>query len=131
MNDIVRTGDEVPNGLSSLLSELIASRLSSHPGRLRLLRGFKIGVRASDIGLSTTLYLDPARVTIRNGTSKTARLRVKADSATLMDISELRPFPSPGDAWKLLGVLRSGRLRIEGLPRGLLQLSRFHRLIAR
>ena len=131
MNDVVRTVDEVPNGLSSLLRELIESRLSRHPGRLRLLRGGKIGLRASDIGLSTTLYLDPGRVTIRNGTSKTARLRVRADSATLMSFSESRVVPSPADAWRMLDALLSGRLRIEGLPRGLLQLSRFHRLIAR
>lgn len=131
MNDVVRFVDEVPNGVSSLLGELIASRLSSHPRRLRHLRGFKIGVRASDIGLSTTLYLDPGRVTIRNGTSKAARLRVRADSATLMSISESSVFPSPREAWKLLDALRSGRLRVQGLPRGVFQLSRFHRLIAR
>jgi hypothetical protein len=131
VNDVVRFVDEVPNGLSSLLGELIASRLSSHPGRLRHLRDFKIVVRASDIGLSSTLYLDPGRVTIRNGTSKAARLRVRADSATLMSISESSALPSPRDAWRLLDALRSGRLRVEGLPRVVFQLSRFHRLIAR
>jgi hypothetical protein len=131
VNDVVRFVDEVPNGLSSLLGELIASRLASHPGRLRHLRDFKIVVRASDIGLSSTLYLDPGRVTIRNGTSKAARLRVRADSATLMSISESSALPSPRDAWRLLDALRSGRLRVEGLPRVVFQLSRFHRLIAR
>jgi hypothetical protein len=131
VNDLVRTVDEVPNGLSSLLGELVASRISEHPRRLRLLRGFKVGVRASDIGLSTTLYLDPGRVAIRNGTSKTTRLRIKADSATLLSISESPAVLSPGAAWKLLDALRSGRLRIEGLPGGVVELSRFHRLIAR
>lgn len=131
MNDLVRLSDEVPNGLSSLLGEILAARLAEHPNRLRLLRGSKVGVRAADIGLSSTVYLDPGRVAIRNGMSKTAHLRIRADSATLMSLAEARVIPSPGEIMRLFHALRTGRLRVEGLPRGVDGLSRFHRLMAR
>lgn len=131
MNEVVRYADDVPSGLSSMLGELIGSRLAAHPRRLDLLDGSKVGVRASDIGLSCTLYLDPGAVGIRNGMSKSTDVRVRADSATLVSLSEGGVVPRPGEVRNIVRAMRAGRLRIEGLPRGTLALLRFRRLLAR
>lgn len=131
MTGVVSYVDDVPSGLSSMLGELIDTRLAAHPRRLTLLHGSKVGVRASDIGLSSTLYLDPGAVRVRNGMSRSTDLRVRADSATLMLLSGGSTIPRPGEIPRIVKAMREGRLQIEGLPRGTVALLRFRRLLAR
>jgi hypothetical protein len=127
----VRYLDEAPNGLSSMLGGLVDSRLSAHPGRLKLLDGSKVGVRAMDIGLSSTLYLDPGAVRVRNGMSRSANIRLRADSATLISLSEGGAVPRPDEFVEMWKAMRRGLLRIEGLPAGVSALVRFRRVLAR
>jgi len=133
---IVKMADAEPNGLATMLGDLLRSNVQRHPHRTMLLRPACIGVRASDIGLSATLDLGPGRVTVSNGLAK-ARLdvKVRSDGATLVELTTVpllvglpNVFRSEGRS--VVRKLSAGTLKVTGLGRHPFVLMRLMKLLS-
>ena len=128
--------DPYPNGLATIVGGLIESNLAREPERRSLLRPARIGISAPDADVTITITIDRRRVRIANGIAvRTLHLLVRADSATLIDLSRapLRfGFPDPLTAGgrRVLGELLRRRLRVEGQFRHPRRLARFARLLS-
>jgi len=118
---VIRFADDEPNGLAGMLGDLIRANLERHPGRASLLRASSVGIRASDIGLSVTLDLEPGRVTISNGLAKGRRdLTVRSDAATLIGLTAIPlrfglPDLSSTRGREVVRALLEKRLKIDGM----------------
>ena len=128
--------DPQPNGLAELLSRLIGSNLERDPSRRALLARATVELEAVDAGVSATVHVRPEAVEVSNGPANPGwDLRVEASSADLLELSSaplLLGLPNPlhrdGRA-VLAGVLRR-RVRIAGMLRHPVRLSRFARLLS-
>ena len=133
---IVRMADQEPNGLATMLADLLRSNVQRHPSRTMLLRSACIGVRASDIGLSATLDLEPGRVTVSNGLAKDRLdVKVRSDGATLIELTTVpliagmpNVFGSAGRS--VVRKLSAGTLKVTGLGRHPFVLMRLIKLLS-
>ena len=132
----VAFADDYPNGLATLLAGLLDSNLTRHPGRSRLLRPGVIEVEATDVGVAATMRLGEGRVEIANGRANPgAQLSVLAPSGDLLDLAASPlwagfPAPASRDGRRLLVRVASRRIRIRGLLRHPLLVSRLARLLS-
>lgn len=132
----VEYADAHPNGLATIVGGLIESNLDRDPRRVALLRPARIGIAAPDADVSVTVTIDRGRVRIANGlAARTLHLLVRADSATLLELSRatLRfglPDPLSPQGRRVLGRLFRRRLRVEGQFRHPRRLARFARLLS-
>jgi hypothetical protein len=131
----VIVGEAEPNGLASMLGSLLQQNLRRDPARRRLLRPAVVTLTATDAGVSVTLRIGHGRLEIVNGTDPHAHLSVSTDSHRLLELAAIPlrlglpdVFTPPGRA-VVASVLRR-RLRVRGLLRHLLLLSRLNRLLS-
>ena len=123
--------DQEPNGLASVVGDLIEQNLAMDPERLRLLRPAVATIAAPDAEVSITIVFTYGQVRIADGWAARAHVGITADSHRLLAlISAPQRFGLP-DAFDprgravLLDVL-TRRVRIRGLiahPRRLARLS--------
>ncbi len=128
--------DAEPNGLASILADLIRANLEREPGRHRLVsRRASYAIVAHDIGLGATLRLGDGEAVITNGAHPSAEVRVRTDAGTLLELSSvplLFGLPSalqPGGR-EILRKLRSKQLRVTGLVRHPAKVARLNRLLS-
>ena len=128
--------DAEPNGLARMLAGLLEANLARRPERAALLRPAVVEVDAADAGVAVTVRLDRGRVRVSNG-SATPRpdLRVRASGHDLLALSAapLRlGFPDPlrREGRAVLRRIASGRVRVSGMIRHPVLLSRFSRLLS-
>lgn len=133
----VQFADGEPNGLASMVGGLIEANLERDPKRRRLLKPGRVAVAAPDAGVSVTIRFAPGRVWVANGLRRPPppQLRVRADSATLLELSSapLRlglPDPLTAEGRRLLGKLLSREIRVAGLLLHPLMLARFNKLLS-
>ena len=133
----VRT-DPDPNGLASMLAELLRQNLERDPGRLTLIetRESSYAIKAHDIGLSITLRVGEGRIEVANGTAPIpADIRIRADAATLLEFSSVPlRFGQPDVFAKAgrdaIGKVLSGRMKVKGMLVHPLKLGRLNRLLS-
>jgi hypothetical protein len=132
----VRFADAEPNGLADLVGRLIDANLQEHPDRRRLLRVTVVELSASDADMHATLEVTAEGVLISNGPSnRRAHLRVRADAYDLVEFAgaPLRlglPDVFDADGRAALGRVLRGHVRVSGMLRHPIRLSRFNRLLS-
>ena len=135
MTPTVEFLDQEPNGIASMLGGLIQANLQNHPDRAALLKPAIVGIVAEDAHVALTLGISPDRVTVRNGLAPHVDVLVRADAATLTELSStpLRlgfpdAFSKAGRA--ITGKLFSGTMRVQGLILHAATVSRLNRLLS-
>lgn len=126
---------EDPSGLATMVGGLIEANLERDPGRAALLRRALVGIVARDAGVAITVRLAPGRVTVADGLLGRPQLVVRTDSETLTELSAAPltmglPDARTAEGRTVLGRLRDGRLRVEGMLRHPVLLSRLNRLLS-
>lgn len=122
----VTLADAEPNALTAMLSDLLTAT-AARPAPCC------VGVRAVDLGLSTTVELSRSGATLGNGIDKArVRVRLRGEAASLIALGDApslagipNPFTATGRA--ALGLLLRRRIRIKGALRHPLDLLRFSR----
>lgn len=128
--------DPEPNGLAAMLGGLVQANLAADPGRARLLaKPAAFTLEAVDAGVAATLTLRPGEVRVANGVGSGSRVHVRADSATLLDLSRapLRfglPDVASAEGRAVIGKLVRRQLRIRGLLTGAAVLGRVGLLLS-
>jgi hypothetical protein len=128
--------DAEPNGLARMLAGLIESNLARRPERAALLRPAIVEVDAADADVAVTVRLDRERVRVSNGSATPHRdIRVRASGHDLLALSAapLRlGFPDPlrREGRAVLRRIASGQVRVSGMLRHPVVLSRFSRLLS-
>jgi hypothetical protein len=132
----VRFADAEPNGLADLVGRLIDANLQEHPDRRRLLRETVVELSASDADMHATLEVTADGVLVSNGRSNgPAHVRVWADAYDLVEFAgaPLRlglPDVFDADGRAALGRVLRGHMRVSGMLRHPVRLSRFNRLLS-
>jgi hypothetical protein len=128
--------DAEPNGLARMLAGLLEGNLARRPERAALLRPAVVEIGATDAGVAVTVRLDGGRVRVSNGTGgPRPDVRVRASGHDLLALSAapLRfGFPDPfrREGRAVLGRIASGEVRVSGMVRHPIVLSRFSRLLS-
>jgi hypothetical protein len=128
--------DAEPTGLAEMLAGLLEANLVRRPEREVLLRPAVIGIEAADAGVAITVRLSEGRIEISNGAENGGSdLRIRADGVDLLALSAspLRlglPDPLTGQGRAVLRRVARGRVRISGVLRHPIVLSRFARLLS-
>ena len=136
MTPEVVLADAEPNGLARMLAGLLEANLARRPERAALLRPSIVEVHAADAGVAVTVRLDRGRVRVSNGSAKPRRdVRVRASGHDLLALSAapLRlGFPDPfrREGRAVLRRIASGQVRVSGMLRHPVVLSRFSRLLS-
>jgi hypothetical protein len=133
----VTFADAEPNGLADLVGRLIETNLERQPDRRSLLRDNVVRLRASDAATEATVTLSSAGVAVSNGppVGRRPHLVIDAEANDLIELAgaPLRfGFPDALHA-KGRAVLRriaSRRVRVSGMLRHPIRLSRFTRLLS-
>jgi hypothetical protein len=132
----VSFADAEPNGLADLVGRLIEANLERRPDRRALLRPSVVELVANDADTAATVVLSTSGVEISNAPgSRTPHLRVVAGADDLLELSTtpLRfGFPDALDVrgrW-ILRRIATRRVRVSGMLRHPIRLSRFTRLLS-
>lgn len=119
------------NGLANMLATIMRQNLEDHPERTKVLAGLKgrLAIFAEDAEVAITWVFDHGEATVHDGIVGIPDLTIRGGFEPIGDMSRmesakhplLKHFPDPrGEVnrsmWK---ALRSGQLRLHGLPRGL------------
>ncbi len=132
----VAYADAEPNGLAAMVGGLIEANLAQHPARERLLRHAVIDLVALDADVAVSLAIDRHDVRVANGLADgRADVRVTTDSLSLVELAgaPLRfGFPNVfhPEGRLLVRKVLGREIRIEGLARHPLRLSRITRLLS-
>ena len=132
----VSFADEEPNGLARMIGGLVEANLRHHPDRSKLLRPARVDFAAVDADVAVALRLESGSVTIGNGRSNPgADLRISSDSLSLIELAAtpLRlglPDPFHREGREVIRKVLLGGIRIEGLIRHPVRLSRLTRLLS-
>ncbi len=131
----VSFADDEPNGLADLVGRLVETNLDRRPERRSLLRPAVIQLTASDAGATATIRITDGAVRVRNGPTAAADLRVVATADDLLALSSAPLRFGLPDALEPAGraVIRriaAGDVRVSGMLRHPLRLSRFTRLLS-
>jgi hypothetical protein len=131
----VTYADDQPNGLASMLGVLIEQNLARDPGRRRLLRANVVTLRATDADVAVTLRVRPGGVEVANGAAGNAHLEVATDAHRLLDLAAVPlvmglPDPLTARGREITGALVRRRLRVRGMVRHPVRLSRLNRLLS-
>lgn len=127
--------DPAPNGLAELLAGLLASNLDRRPDRGRLLGPSVVELHAPDVDATAYVRLRGDGVTVGNGGAPRADLRIRGGANELLALAAapLRfglPDPLRSEGRDALRSLAGGRVRVSGVLRHPLLLSRFARLLS-
>jgi hypothetical protein len=131
----VTLGDPEPNGLASMLGALIEENLTRDPARRVLLRPGVVALVATDAAVGATLRIDHGTLGITNGVGPHPQLEVRTDSHRLLDLAAVPlrlglPDPLTPRGRAVIVALVGGQLRVRGLLRHPLLLTRLNRLLS-
>ena len=127
--------DTEPRGLAEMLAGLVSANLARHPERAALLRPAVVELDAVDADVTITVRMHPGRVEIANGRAGAADIEIHAPSQGLLALpaAPLRfglPDPMRPQGRAVLREVAARRVRISGMLRHPLVLSRFARLLS-
>ncbi|MGH7904253.1 MAG: SCP2 sterol-binding domain-containing protein [Candidatus Dormibacteraceae bacterium] len=116
-------GDD-PSTLARMLGDLIEANVGSRAARRRDFLGLRatVGIEVTDLGQSVVLEFDGGTLRVRDGRLEgRPELTIHADSATIMDLGNLRIGPLGLPVYpdrvgrSVAAKLLDGRLRVEGM----------------
>lgn len=114
------------NGLAQMLATLLAQNLADRPERARALERLagRLAIVAEDADVSVTIELRRGRVVLHDGIVGIPDVTIRGGFQEIGDLprmERLGPLPDPRGSVNraLLRALRTGALRIFGLPFGL------------
>ncbi len=119
-----------------MLGGLIEGNLAAHPEREALLKPAAVGIIADDAGVAVTLRFTPSVVTVANGlTGGKLDLVIRTTADDLIGLSSVPlrfglPDVLTADGRAVTRKLLSGKLKVRGLFRHLLTLTRLQRLLS-
>lgn len=114
---------EEASALARMLGGLIEANLAARPSRAALLDRMRgsVGIDVTDAGEAVTLEFGEGTLRLRNGLAGRRRLTIRADSATVLELSNLRigplglPVYTDSTGRSVVAKLIARRLRIRGL----------------
>jgi hypothetical protein len=139
VSPLVRYADAEPNGLADLLGRLLEANVEQDPARRRLLAPAVIEVDATDAEVAARVELARELVVVANAPSARAAaradVRIRAGAGDLLSIVGAPLFaglPSPfrRDGRDVLRRIANGSVRISGMLRHPVVVSRFARLLS-
>jgi hypothetical protein len=125
------------NGLAVMMATLVSQNIADHPERgeeLGKLAG-RVCIVAEDAGVALTMEFGDGRMRVHDGIVGLPDVTVRTDSEIITDLSRMEngPFGLPDPRGEvnqsIAKALRTGRLRIYGLPVGLVLLARLGHLL--
>jgi hypothetical protein len=124
-----------PEGLASMLGELIEQNLLRDPRRHRLLRPATVVVRARDAGVTVSIRMRPGDVFVVPGVDPAARVRIIASGRDLLAMAgaPLRfglPDLTAREGRSVIAGILAGRIRVRGLLTRLPVVRRFTMLLS-
>jgi hypothetical protein len=127
--------DAEPSGLARMLAGLLETNLARRSERAALLRPAVVEIDAADAGVVVTVRLEDGRVRVSNGPASRPDLRIRASGHDLLALSAapLRfGFPDPfrREGRAVLRRIASRQVRVSGMLRHPIALSRFARLLS-
>jgi hypothetical protein len=128
--------DRDPAGLAEMLAALLESNLARDPGRAHLVAPGVVALEAVDAEVSVTVRTAPGVIEIAYGASASGvDIGIRASSGDLLEITAapLRlgvPDPLRAEGRSVLRRVATGRVRISGMLRHPVRLSRFARLLS-
>lgn len=124
-----------PEGLASMLGELIEQNLLRDPRRHRLLRPAMVVVRARDAGVGVSIRMRPGDVLVTPGVDPEARVGITSSGRDLlaMAAAPLRfglPDLTTREGRYVVAAILTGRIRVRGLLTRLPVVRRFTMLLS-
>jgi hypothetical protein len=131
----VRVLDDEASGLVELLARLLRTNLEADPARARLLRPAVVLVEATDAEIAARLEIRPGRVDVGTARDRLAPVRIAATGEDLLAVAAAPlvlglPSPFRREGRDVLRGLVTGRVRISGMFRHPLVVTRFARLLS-
>ena len=132
----VRFADAEPNGLAELVGRLIETNLEAEPERRGLLRDAVVLLKAFDAAIDATVTMSSAGVDVANGPGgRRPHLVIAADAYDLIELAgaPLRfGFPDVvhPQGRSVIRRIATRRVRVSGMLRHPIRLSRFTRLLS-
>lgn len=122
MTVAVRYLDPEPNGMASMLGGLIEGNLQAQPERERFVTGgppATFVVAAPDVAAAVSIRFGPDGVRVKNGEVRRPKIRIQADSATLIGMSSVPlrfglPDATTGEGREVVRKIFARRLRVRG-----------------
>jgi len=124
-------------GLALMLQDLMVQNIEQNPHKLADFKklNISIGLEVSDAALKLTLDFARSSLTIRPGLPGRAALNIRADSGTVLNLSNQKikwglPYYFDETGRDILAAMRSGRLRVRGMLTHFPSLIRFSRVMS-
>jgi hypothetical protein len=121
--EVVLADGDAASGLASMMGTLLAQNVERAPHKFEDFRRVEstVLIDVTDLGEAITMSFVGDRCTIHNGPRGKARVRIRTDSETLMQLSQLKIgalglpnyFDDNGKA--IMRAMSKGRLRIGGM----------------
>jgi hypothetical protein len=131
----VTYADAEPNGLASLLGDLVEQNLRRDPARHRLLRPGVVAIGSTDAEVAATLRFARGSVEVANGADPGADVHVQATGASLLALAgaPLRfglPDATSKQGRAVVGDILRGEIRVRGLVTGAAAVRRLTMLLS-
>jgi hypothetical protein len=132
----VRYADEEPNGLATMLGQLIQGNLEAHPDRAGLLNApATFAIVAPDVDVAVSIRLHGGSVTLRNGVVGNPNLVITATSEDLLGLSSVPlrfglPDLFTKEGREVTAKLMNRELKVKGLLLHGLKLGKLNKLLS-
>ena len=132
----VRYGDAEPNGLATMLGQLIQQNLDAHPERTKLLnRPATFAIVTPDIDVAVSIRVHNGGVTVRNGVVGKPNIVITSPSEALLGLSSVPlrfglPDPMTDEGRDVTRKLLTRELRVKGLLFHGLKLATLNKLLS-
>ena len=124
-------------GLAVLLQDLIVQNIEQNPHKLTDFKKLNIfiGLDVRDAAITLTLEFSGSSLTIHPGIKEQVKLNIKADSETVMNLSNQKlkwglPYYFDETGKEIMAAMKSGRLRVKGMLSHFPSLIRFSRVMS-
>ncbi len=91
MSSIQIAPDAEAVALASMVADVVESNLEGHPERIKIFNRIKgdIGIEATEAQVGITMRFDRGECVFHDEMSPTCKLRIRADTDTLMEVTNL------------------------------------------
>ena len=126
------------NGLAIMMATMMSQNLEDHPGRMAVFDrlGGRVAIVAEDADVAMTMSFADRRAVVYDGIVGIPDVTVRGSFELIADLSRMEtgrfglPDPKGEVNRAMVRALRSGQLRIYGLPAGLPLLARLGTVLA-
>jgi hypothetical protein len=136
--ELVDYADKAPSAFASMLGGLIAANVESRPEKQPDFESLvaRVGVWVTDIDEGVTLDFKGGKLTVHNGLKPRRTITIRADSETVMSLSNLKigplgmPIYYDGVGRGVAAKLLRGKLKIDGLVPNILTVNAVTRIFS-